>query len=202
MKRRKKRLCVMPLLAILVITQLPAVTTVEMGITAFTEGVVKPLGAVNDSGNVKTVITDRDTQDAIEIVAAQSKEDGKEMNGIIVSTDLNKFPLTLSRSAYRKLVDVAVNYMSIKTSQISLSLNLETLKTIYNASGGDMIINAVAMNQSKLAQAAKTVLGNYPTYDLTIISSGKIIFSFGDHVAVTLPYTLQVDEEDSNLQVI
>ena len=202
MKWKRKRLCVMLLLAILVMTQLPAVAMAEMGITAPTEGIVKPSGTVDNNGNVKAVITDQDIQDAIEIAAAQSKKDGKEANGITVSTDLNKLPLTLSRSAYKKLVDAAVNYMSIKTPQISLSLDLETLKTIYNASGGDVTIDAVVVDQSKLTQAAKTVLGNYPAYDLTVISSGKTISSFGGYVTVTLPYTLQADEEGGNLQMV
>ena len=94
MKWKRKRLCVMLLLAILVMTQLPAVAMAEMGITAPTEGIVKPSGTVDNNGNVKAVITDQDIQDAIEIAAAQSKKDGKEANGITVSTDLNKLPLT------------------------------------------------------------------------------------------------------------
>ena len=169
------------------------------------EGVVKPSATVDKNGTVKVSVSEQDIQSAIDKAVAQSKKDGKETNGIAVSIDLtglkaefNALPLTLSRTAYKKLVDAGVKYLSIKTPQISLSLDLETLKTIYNAATGDVTINAVKTENKELPSA----LQGRPAYDLTITTSGKTVSNFGKgYVAVSLPYTLQAGEQGGNLQM-
>ena len=169
------------------------------------EGVVKPAATVDKDGNVKVTVTDKDVQNAIDKAAAQAKKDGKTQNGVAVSIDLtglktefNTLPLTLSRTAYKKLVDAGVKYLSIKTPQIALSLDLETLKTIYNAATGDVTINAVKTENKELPSA----LQGRPAYDLTITTDGKTISDFGKgYVSVSLPYTLQTGEQGGNLQM-
>ena len=114
-----------------------------------------------------------------------------------LKTEFNTLPLTLSRTAYKKLADAGVKSLSVKTPQISLSLDLATLKTIYAAATGDVTINAVKAENSKLPAP----LRGRPAYDLTIVSGGKAISHFGGYIAVTLPYTLRNNEQGGNLQM-
>lgn len=170
-----------------------------------TEGVIRPNVSVNKDGQVKVAVSDKDVQSAIDKATAQAKKDGKEANGIAVSIDLSglktefsQLPLTLSKSAYAKLVDAGVKYLRIKTPQISLALDLETLKTIHSAATGDVTIGAAKAETAALPAA----LQGRPAYDLTITTGGKTISNFGaGYVAVTLPYALQAGEQGGALQM-
>lgn len=170
-----------------------------------TVGKITPSVTVNKDGKVTVSVSDGDIQSAIDRVVAQAKEDGTLANGIAVSIDLtglktqfNTLPLTLSRTVYQKLVDAGVEYLSVVTPQISLSLDLETLKTIYTNAIGNVTIRAVRAENRKLPAGMK----NRPAYDLTIVSGGRQISDFGKgNIAITLPYTLKRTEQGGNLQM-
>lgn len=170
-----------------------------------TVGKITPSVTVNKDGKVTVSVSDGDIQSAIDRAVAQAKEDGTLANGIAVSIDLtglktqfNTLPLTLSRTVYQKLVDAGVEYLSVVTPQISLSLDLETLKTIYTNAIGNVTIRAVRAENRKLPAGMK----NRPAYDLTIVSGGRQISDFGKgNIAITLPYTLKRTEQGGNLQM-
>ena len=65
-------------------------------------------------------MSDKDIQSALDKAAAQAKKDGKAENGVAVAIDLtglktsfHTLPLTLSKSAYAKLLDAGVQYLSL-----------------------------------------------------------------------------------------
>lgn len=170
-----------------------------------TTGVIEPVVKVDKNGNVKVEVSDKDIQNAIDKALVQAKKDGIQENGICVAIDLtglktqfNTLPLTLSKNAYDKLVKAGVKSLDIRTPQISLSLDLATLKTIHASATGDITISAVKVDVSKLPSK----LSVRPVYDLTITSGSKTISSFGGYVTITLPYVLQAGEQGSNLQMV
>ena len=174
-----------------------------------TESTITPPAAVDKDGNVKVDVSDKDIQTAIDKAVAQAKKDGTQANGIALSIDLSglrttfyKLPLTLSEAAYGMLVEAGVRYISILTPQISLKLDLATLKTIHAAVEGSVTIDAAQIDRTKLPQAAQTALGTRPAYDLSITSGGKTISSFGGSVALALPYTLHDRERGGELQMV
>lgn len=170
-----------------------------------TEGVVKPNASVNKDGEVKVTVSGKDIQSALDKAAAQAKKDGKAENGVAVAIDLtglktsfHTLPLTLSKSAYAKLLDAGVQYLSIQTPQLSLSLDLETLKAIHAAAGGDVTIRAELADQETLPGG----LQGRPAYGLTITSGKETVSAFGEGlVTVTLPYALREGEQGAALQM-
>ena len=170
-----------------------------------TEGVVKPNASVNKDGEVKVTVSGKDIQSALDKAAAQAKKDGKAENGVAVAIDLtglktsfHTLPLTLSKSAYAKLLDAGVQYLSIQTPQLSLSLDPDTLKAIHAAAGGDVTIRAELADQETLPGG----LQGRPAYNLTIESGKETVSAFGGGmVTVTLPYALQKGEQGAALQM-
>ena len=171
-----------------------------------TEVTIKPPATVGKDGKVEVSIPDATIHDAIEKAVAQAKKDGATENGIAVSIDLsglktefNTLPLTLSKNAYQDLVDAGVKALDIHTPQISLSLDLETLKTISGAADGDVTINAALADRSALTDAAQAALGERPLYEITIVTGGKNVTRFGGEITITLPYALRTGETAENL---
>lgn len=150
-------------------------------------------------------MSDKDIQSALDKAAAQAKKDGKAENGVGVAIDLtglktsfHTLPLTLSKNAYAKLLDAGVRYLSIQTPQLSLSLDLETLKATHAAAGGDVTIRAELADQETLPGG----LQGRPAYDLTITSGKETVSAFGGElVTVTLPYALREGEQGAALQM-
>ena len=100
----------------------------------------------------------------------------------LLKTSFDKLPLTLPKMAYEKLIQAGVKYLEITTPQISMTLDLETLKAIYkDASGSQITIDAhdaPKADLSKLSEQAEKAVGSRPAYVLTIMSNGKSIRDF------------------------
>lgn len=95
-------------------------------------------------------------------------------------------------------MDAGVRYLSIQTPQLSLSLDLETLKATHAAAGGDVTIRAELADQETLPGG----LQGRPAYDLTITSGKETVSAFGGElVTVTLPYALREGEQGAALQM-
>ena len=171
-----------------------------------TEGTIQPPATVDKDGKVDVNIPDTTIQDAIDKAVAQAKKDGTTENGISISIDLsglktqfNTLPLTLSKNAYQKLVSAGVRSLDIRTPQISLSLDLETLKTISDTADGDVTIDAAKADRSALTGAAQAALGDRPLYEITIVTGGKKITKFGGKITITLPYAPATGETSDGL---
>ena len=150
-------------------------------------------------------ISDQDIQSAIDQAIAQAQRDGSEANGIAVSIDISglktefsALPLTLSQAACSQLVQAGVQYLSIRTPQITLALDLATLQTIHANAAGSVTIQAVQAARDQLPAQ----LQGRPAYALTITSGGATITRFDGYVTISLPYTLQNGEQGSQLQMV
>lgn len=114
----------------------------------------------------------------------------------------DKLPLTLSKAALNKLVQTEVKALTIRTGQITLSLDLEALKAIADAATSDVTLTAARADLSALDAGAKEALEGRPAYDLTVKNGSKTISDFGKgSVTITLPYTLQGGEQADGLRL-
>ena len=125
----------------------------------------------------------------------------------LLKTSFDKLPLTLPKMAYEKLIQAGVKYLEITTPQISMTLDLETLKAIYkDASGSQITIyahDAQKADLSKLSEQAEKAVGSRPAYVLTIMSNGKSIRDFEKGgVAITLPYKPNEKEQNGSLFLV
>ena len=172
-----------------------------------TVGTIKPSVTVDGGGRVSVTVTEQDVKNAISTALALAKSGGTATNGIAVSIDLSAlqaqfstFPLTLSKGAYQALADAGVRSLDIKTPQISLSLDLQTLKTILQNMGDQITITAERIDPASLTGAARTALGSRPAYRLSIAYGDKKITSFGGGwVSLFLPYAPANGENPAGL---
>lgn len=165
---------------------------------------ITPQVTVDKEGKVSVKVTDKEVRSALDQAAKQAQKDGLQENGIALSINLSglrttfrHLPLTLSKTAYGALVEAKVRYLSIITDQISLSLDLKTLETIYQQAKTDVTINAVQVDQAGLPEAIRGE--DRPMYDLTIVSGDTLISSFGGLVEISLPYVPKAGEKGLRL---
>ncbi len=168
-------------------------------------GSVTPAATVDASGIASVRVTEQDVKSAIDAALAASA--GSDGNGLAVSIDLsglqtqfNSLPLTLSRGVYQALTAAGVRYLEIKTPQISLSLDLQTLQTILRNMGEEITISAERIDPAGLAGAAKLALGSRPFYRLSISDGARAITEFGGgRIALSLPYAPAEGEHPGGL---
>ncbi|MBK5262093.1 MAG: S-layer homology domain-containing protein [Peptostreptococcaceae bacterium] len=98
---------------------------------------------------------------------------------------------TIPKTSFGNLVTNKIGTLTIASAIGDISLDLNTLKTIFGEATGDISIS--------ITNAEKTV--GRPTIDLSIMSNGKKITKFGGVVTVTIPYTLASGETASSIKV-
>lgn len=162
---------------------------------------------MDEKGSARVTISDQAVKDAIKAAEDLAKSTGLTENGIAVSIDFsdlqtqfNTIPLTLTREVYETLTDAGVSYLEIKTAQVSLSLDLETLKNILQNMGDEITIRADRVDPSSLTGEAGAELGSRPTYRFSIAYENKKISEFGDGwVSISLPYIPSDNENPGGL---
>ena len=174
-----------------------------------TEGTITPQATVDKDGKVTVKVTDANIQSAIDKAQAKAKKDGTEDNGIAVVIDLtelktqfNTLPLTLSKTAWEKLVKAGVERIDIRTPQISVSLDLDSMKTVAEAATGSVTILAEKADKSKLSSEAQKALSDRTLYDLTITSGDEGITQFDGSITISMRYTLSTGEQGDRLQMV
>lgn len=175
-----------------------------------TMGIITPTSTVDENGRLIVTITEQDVKDAIQAALDLAKRSGVIENGIAISIDFsglntqfNTLPLTLTKGVYQALVDAGVKYMQITTPQISLSLDLETLKTILQNMGDQITIMAEQIDPTNFGGMTASELGSRPAYKLTIAYGNKNITEFGEGwITVSLIYTPSSSENSDGLYAI
>jgi len=174
-----------------------------------TIGSINPSATVDGAGGVSATVTEQDVKNAINAALALAKREGVTENGIGVAIDFsalqtqfNSLSLTLGKEAFQALVDAGVKFLEIKTPQISLSLDLQTLKTILQNMGDEITISAEKIDPTTLTGAARTALGSRPAYRLSIADGEKKITNFGGRVSGSLPYVPANSENPIGLYAV
>ena len=170
-----------------------------------TEGVIRPSILVNKSDEATVDVPDGEIQSAVERALSEARQKGRDANQIAVSVDMlvltsgfRTLSVVLPRAALEALINAKVVYLSLCTPQISLSLDLEAIKTIYASTGGDVTFRMARMEDAALPLA----LAGRPAYRLSVESGTTTVTDFGKgYVAITLPYAVSESELGGSLQM-
>ncbi|MEG1968327.1 MAG: S-layer homology domain-containing protein [Clostridia bacterium] len=174
-----------------------------------TTGEINAPATVDKNGNASVTVTDKTVADAIKKAQDEAKKNGTEKNGVSVELKVDtgkKTPDSISaklpKSVQDSLVENKVSEFKITSETANLTFDSKTLQEIQKQAGGDVTINASKADVSKLSKEARDEIGNRPVFNLSITGKdGKTISDFGGGSAtVSIPYTLQPNENPNNLQ--
>ncbi len=93
--------------------------------------------------------------------------------------------------------------LKVETDVGSITISNGALDSIASqASGSTVSISLEAVNTSSLTSAQQVAVGDSLVYDISILSGGKSISSFGESsITISLPYTLKDSEDASGVTV-
>lgn len=178
-----------------------------------TQGEIKVTGKVDKKGNVTMNITDKTVTDTFDKALADAKKNGNEENGVSVVLHVE----TGSKNAFNVTVNLPKNVQDIiikkkivntivvvDNPDISIGMDLATVKEINKQAKSDVNITATRMNSGKLTDNAKKAIGSRPVFDLKVnYGKGKSVQNFGTgNVSVTIPYTFDSNEKVGNVQAV
>ncbi|MEG0703435.1 MAG: S-layer homology domain-containing protein, partial [Christensenella sp.] len=187
----------------------PPITTTPTNPNPPTSGEIKAPATVDNNGNASVTVTDKTVADAIQKAQDEAKKNGTEKNGIAVELNVdtgkkapNSISAKLPKAVQDSLVEGKVSEFKITSEAANLTFDSKTLQEIQKQAGGDATINASKADVSKLSKEAQNEIGNRPVFNLSITGKdGKTISDFGGGSAtVSIPYTLQPNENPNNLQ--
>lgn len=98
---------------------------------------------------------------------------------------------TIPKTIFGNLITNKIGMLTITSALGEISLDLNTLKTIFGEATGDVSIS--------ITKAEK--VDGRPAVDLSVMSNGKKITEFGGIVTVRIPYTLASGEKSLGIKV-
>ena len=139
--------------------------------------------------------------------ALEKAKDGANENGIVVkikvetAKNANSLLVILTKEVFKALVKEKVKSLQITSDVMDIHFELQALKQIQKQLNDDVTIKVVKAENKKLSDEAKTIVGNRPVYDFTVVGGkGKQITDFKDgRVSVFIPYELQKGETSANI---
>ena len=146
------------------------------------------------TNNVKTGNTQTDKIENTS-VKSETVEDSKPA----VSTNVAYF----SKSALENIIKSGVKTFDFTSNKIKLSFETNVLKSLNRQADSDIQIKAVTVNNTKLSDKAKKLIGKHPVYDLNISdNNGTKITKLGKgKVTISIPYKLGKKEKAENVAV-
>lgn len=103
--------------------------------------------------------------------------------------------VTIPAASFKSLASGGFSGLTVSSGLGDLTFGADALKTISDASSGDVKVTASKAAASTLSDAAKQVVGDRPVYEFSVTSGGKTISAFGGNVTVSVPYTLAPGED-------
>ena len=116
---------------------------------------------------------------------------------------ISKNIANFSKSALDNIIKSGVKTFDFKSNKIKLSFETNALKSLSKQADSDIQIKAVTVNNTKLSDKAKKLIGKHPVYDLNISDkSGTKITKLGKgKVIISIPYKLGKKEKAENVAV-
>ena len=92
--------------------------------------------------------------------------------------------------------------LTVKSDLGTVVFDTTALSAIDSQTDSKITVVIEKATEEKLSDTQKTIVGDNPVYDLSVLSNGKKISDFkGGVVTITLPYTLKEDEQASGVVV-
>ena len=116
---------------------------------------------------------------------------------------ISKNVANFSKSALDNIIKSGVKTFDFTSNKIKLSFETNALKSLNKQSDSDIQIKAVTVNNTKLSDKAKKLIGKHPVYDLNISdNNGTKITKLGKgKVTISIPYKLGKKEKAENVAV-
>ncbi len=136
-------------------------------------------------------------------------KDAKENNSaaIVIAPEITgearKVSVGLPKSSLSAVASETDADLTVETPVGSVSIPNDTLASIASqAAGGTVTVSLEAVDNSALSPAQQAAVSDKPVYDITIMSGGSNISSFGGGaITVSLPYTMKDGEDPSGVTV-
>lgn len=165
---------------------------------------------VDDKGNAKVSLTDKNIIDAIsdaKTEAAKKDVNAGDITAVIHVTsggkNANTVTVNLPKTTQEQVIGnkIANVQLVIDRPDLTIGMNLAAVTELNRQAKVDVQLSATRMDNSKLSGDAKAAVGNRPVYDLkAAYGSSKSVTDFGKgSVSVEIPYTLQKGEIAGNV---
>ena len=157
--------------------------------------------ASNDNGTSTAKVTADEIKEAVE-----NADDGNKPGIAIIPKNVGdgvkKVVVELPTSSAKTIADKDLSLV-ISTPLGDLTFDDTALAAIHKGATGDTIqIIVETVSDSKLSNAQKDAIGDRPAVELTVMSNGKAISSFGTgRVIVSIPYELKSGELPEGLRL-
>ena len=157
--------------------------------------------ATNSNGTSTAKVTSDEVNDAIE-AAGEFNKFGIGIAPTGIPENTKKITIELPKSSVKAISDAELSLV-INTPLGNLTFEGDAVTAIVSGAGsGDTVqIIIEAVDTSMLTDAQKKAVGDSIVIDLTVMSGGKVVTSFGDRIVVTIPYELKNGEDPAGLRV-
>ena len=120
-----------------------------------------------------------------------------------IKPDISKNIANFSKSVLDNIIKSGVKTFDFTSNKIKLSFEANALKSLNKQVDSDIQIKTVNVNNTKLSDNAKKLIGKHPVYDLSISDkSGTKITKLGKgKVTISIPYKLGKKEKAENVAV-
>ena len=120
-----------------------------------------------------------------------------------IKPTVSKNVASFSKSALDNIIKSGIKTFDFTSNKIKLSFETNVLKSLNRQADSDIQIKAVTVNNTKLSDKAKKLIGKHPVYDLNISDkSGTKITKLGKgKVTISIPYKLGKKEKAENVAV-
>lgn len=148
-------------------------------------------------------ITEKSVDSAIKKAQDTAKKNGST-NGIAVEINantgrktVNELQVAISKSVQEKLLASGVKYLMIKSSNMDISVDSNTLKQLQTTLNGDVNVVSKKVDATKLSTEAKKVVGSRPVIEISITNdkNQKLTNLNQGQISVAIPFTLEKDEK-------
>ncbi len=120
-----------------------------------------------------------------------------------VSGTVTKTSVEIPKGSISSIASDTSAVLKVETPVGSVSIPNEALLSISNqAAGSTVTVSLNTVEAAALTEAQKSAVGSSTVYDISIMSGGSHISSFGEgSITVSLPYTLKDGESESSVKV-
>lgn len=178
-----------------------------------TQGETKVSGTTDYKGNVTVSLTNNMVTEIFDKALQVAKKNDQENNGISMLTYVgtgNKAASTITvylpKTVLEGIIEKNILHtiVEVENPNIKIDMDLATIQEMYNQAKSDVKILISRVDNNQLSTDAKNAIGNRPTFDFNVnYGQGKQIQNFGKgNVAVTIPYTLDDNEQAGNVKAV
>ncbi|MBV1756301.1 MAG: S-layer homology domain-containing protein [Dethiosulfatibacter sp.] len=181
----------------------PIIVTTEVN-NSFTTNTTKlPSSTVSGtaSANLTTAIVDA-------LLNKIGSDGGSQKNDLIeldidTKAGIDDLRISILQKDLEEIVEETDSDLGITSPFISIIFDAKALETISEAdTGSSVVISAGIIDNSSLSESDQAKIKDRPVYDLNVMNGDTKVSNFnGGHATVSIPYTLQPDENPNAIVI-